>query len=77
MHWQMIQVKFVPLSMKDVTGSIHSFARACPTSRIEKFIMFLLSGHNIWLRRCSIVADILYLFERRPMKFSKNFVQSL
>ena len=75
MHWPMIQVKFVSLSRKDGTSSVQSFARACPTSMIESLLIFPLSGHNFWLQRCSIAADIMYVFgglsrnELRPFSY--------
>ena len=68
MHWSMIPVEFVPLIMMDGTSSVQSFDRACPTSMIERLISFLLSAHNFWLQWCSVVADIVYIFE----EFSRN-----
>ena len=62
-HWQMIQVKFVLLSKKDGTSSVQNFDRACPTSMIERLIIFLLSNHNFWQQWCSVAADIVYIFE--------------
>ena len=75
--WPMIPVKLVPLSMKDRTGSAQSFDRACPTSVIERLILFWLSDHNFWMQLCSVDADILYLSELHPRKLFKNFVQIL
>ena len=63
MHWPMNQFKFVSLHIKDGTGSVQSFDRACPTSMIERLILFLLSDHNFWVQLCSVDACILYLFE--------------
>ena len=63
MHVSMIQVEFVPLIMKDGTCTMQSFDRACPMSMIERLIIFLLSDHNFWLQRCSIAADMVYIFE--------------
>ena len=54
-HWPMFQVKFVPLSRKDGTSSMQSFDCAGPTSMIERLIVFLLSDHNFWLQRCSLL----------------------
>ena len=68
MHWLKIQVEFVPLIMKDGTSSVQNFERACPTSMIERLIIFLLSDHNFWLQRCFVAADILHIFEA----FSRN-----
>ena len=42
---------------------MQSFARACPTSMIESLLIFPLSGHSIRLQRCSVAADIVYIFE--------------
>ena len=38
--WPMIPFYFVPLSGKDVTGSLQSFDRACPTSVIADLYCF-------------------------------------
>ena len=74
---RMIPVKLVPLSMKDGTGSVQSFDHACPTSVIERLILFWLSDHNFWIQWCSIDTDILYLSELHARKLFMNFVQSL
>ena len=64
----MIQVDFVPLIMKDGTSSVKNFERACPTSMIERLIIFLLSDHNFLLKRYFVAADIFHIFEG----FSRN-----
>ena len=65
MHWPMIQVKFVPLSMKD-GASLQSFARARKTSMIESLLIFLLSDQNFWLQQCSVAADVVYILRAFP-----------
>ena len=68
MHWPIIQVEFVPLIIKDGTNSVQSFQCDCPTSMIERLIIFLLSDHNFWLQRCLVAANILHISEG----FSRN-----
>ena len=63
MHCPMIKFKLVSLHIKNGTGSVQNFDRACPTSMIERLIPFLLSDHNFWVQWCSVDASILYLFE--------------
>ena len=65
----MIQFKLLTLHIKDGTGSVQSFDRACATSMIERLILFLLSDPNFWVQWCFVNASILYLFEWRPRFF--------
>ena len=62
----MIPFYFYPLSMKGGTGSLQSFERACPSSVVERLVLFGLSDHNFWIQWCYCDATSLYLFECHP-----------
>ena len=73
MHWPMIQVKFVPLSMKDGTSSVRSFSRACPMAMIESLLkMFYYQTTTFGYSRAPLLL-ILFISLRAFPEMNKTF----